>query len=257
MRQLRVHFLPELIAAQDLSLGTCVVIDVLRATTVTACALKAGARAVFPCLTIEEARQRAAALPAGSAVLGGERGGLPIAGFDLGNSPAEYTPASVGGKTLVLTTTNGTKALLQCRQAAQIVVGAFVNLAAVCSILTECAQVDVVCAGTDGQITREDVLLAGAIAEAAAASGLWALDDQAAIARDAWRTVTASAAGGNLKATLVEVLRASRGGRNLIKIGLESDIELAAEVDRFAIVPRFNAANGQIVADGSTKSRQP
>jgi 2-phosphosulfolactate phosphatase len=250
MRQLRVHFLPGSLAGHDLSQSTCVVIDVLRATTTTVWALAAGARAVVPCLTIDEARQRAAAFAAGQALLGGERGGLPIAGFDLGNSPAEYTAARVGGKTVVLTTTNGTKALLQCRPAAQVVLGAFVNLAAVGSVLSDGTHVDVVCAGTNGQITREDALLAGAIADLAAARDDWRLDDSAAIARDAWLNVTANVAGGDLKATLIEAMRASHGGRNLIQIGLERDIELAAEVDRFSIVPRFNPASGQIVADG-------
>ena len=79
--------------------------------------LAAGARAVIPALEVDEARRIAAGLPAGEAVLGGEREGLPIAGFDLGNSPSEYRPETVGGRTVVFTTTNGTRAMNRCRAA--------------------------------------------------------------------------------------------------------------------------------------------
>jgi 2-phosphosulfolactate phosphatase len=255
MHRLRVHFLPESVAAQELSRSTCIVIDVLRATTTTITALAAGALGVIPCLSIEEACERAAALPAGQAVLGGERGGLPIPGFDLGNSPAEYTPQRVGGKLVVLTTTNGTRALLECRSASHIIVAGFVNLAAVSDVVSDPIEIDVVCAGTDGQITREDVLLAGAVA--AAAPGDWQLDDEAVVARDAWLTLVARGAGSDLRLALIEAMRASRGGRNLIEIGMERDIELAAEIDRFAIVPRFNPRTNQIVADASATRNGP
>ncbi|MEX2114189.1 MAG: 2-phosphosulfolactate phosphatase, partial [Pirellulales bacterium] len=87
--------MPEHVQPGDLANSTAVVIDVLRATTTIVAALAAGARAVVPCLTIEDAKTAAAALPREETVLGGERGGLPIEGFDLGNSPAEYTPERV------------------------------------------------------------------------------------------------------------------------------------------------------------------
>ncbi|MEX0678038.1 MAG: 2-phosphosulfolactate phosphatase [Pirellulales bacterium] len=252
MPNLRVHFLAEMVDPGDLAGGRSVVVDVLRATTTVVSALVAGARAVVPCLSVDEARRLASTFPPGQAVLGGERGGLPIEGFDLGNSPAEYTPRAVAGKTVVLTTTNGTKALLHCRAAQEIVLGAFVNLSALCGYLTQNAQagatdVNLVCAGTEMHVTREDVLLAGAVAQRLAGAG-WQLDDEAAIARDAWRAVSASATGAELKDRLASALRASRGGGNLIQIGMAGDIELAADVDRFAIVPRFDAKTMRIEA---------
>ncbi len=117
--------------------GIAVVIDVLRASTTIATALAHGAVAVRAVPTVDEARRVALA---GAALLGGERGGLPIAGFDLGNSPREYTPERVAGRKLVITTTNGTAALAACGAAREIVVGAIVNRSAVaisktCSIL--------------------------------------------------------------------------------------------------------------------------
>ena len=243
----RVHFLPERVTAESLAGSTCIVVDVLRATTTITAALAAGARDVLPLLTIDEARQAAGKLPAGSFVLGGERSGGKIAGFDLGNSPAEYTPATVGGKTLIITTTNGTKALLYARSAQRVFLGSFVNLSAVCRIAAAGDQVDILCAGTDGQITREDVLLAGAIvsrlAEQAAPN-----NDQAILARDAWRHVSATH-GDDLAALRRAVqaeLRNTQGGRNLIGMGLDDDLLAAGDIDRYAVVPEFNAATGRI-----------
>jgi 2-phosphosulfolactate phosphatase len=274
MRPLRVHLLPKLIQPDDLAAtdlpvdgpgersagGTCVVIDVLRATTTIVHALDAGATAVIPCSSIEEARDCHCKFPAGTAVLGGERRGLPIEGFDLGNSPREYSASSVGGKRVILTTTNGTAALLQAREAREIVLGAFVNLSAVCARLTDRMQVDLLCAGTDGQITREDVLLAGAIVARLTESAYWTPNDEAVIARAAWTQVEGRLTGSDLKARLTEALRASHGGRNLLSIGMGPDIEQAAEIDRFPLVPRFNPISGEIKlgwGQGDLRGRAP
>src|ERR1700761_4796956 len=107
-----VHLLPALIPAGALKGGVAVVIDVLRATSTMIHALAAGSDAIIPCLEIDEARRLAGGYPRGSAILAGERGGLPIEGFDLGNSPGAFTPAACSGKTVVMTTTNGTRAIL-------------------------------------------------------------------------------------------------------------------------------------------------
>jgi 2-phosphosulfolactate phosphatase len=250
MSKLCVHFLPDLVAPPALSGRRCVVVDVLRATTTIVEALAAGAIAVVPCLTIDDARRRAAEVGVGDSLLGGERGGRPIEGFDLGNSPAEYTAARVADKTVVLTTTNGTKALLHSVAGSEILIGALVNLSAVCARLQSApasgnVPVDVVCAGTDGQITREDVLFAGAVADRLAAAQ-FELDDSAEVARDAWRSVSGGTNGGELQRQLITAMSASRGGRNLIEIGMAGDIRLAGRVDQFAIVPQFDPRTGRI-----------
>ena len=116
-KTLNVHALPKLVEPKDLADGTVVVIDVLRASTTIIAALEAGAVEVIPCLEIDDARRVAAQFPAEEVILGGERQGLPIEGFDLGNSPEDYTPYAVAGKTLVFTTTNGTRAMIHARQA--------------------------------------------------------------------------------------------------------------------------------------------
>src|SRR5436305_14591547 len=107
-RDVQVHLLPALVPPGRLAGGVAVVIDVLRATTTIVHALAAGCIAVRPCAEIAEARELADRLPAGKVLLAGERGGKPIEGFDLGNSPREFTSSRCKGTTLVLTTTNGT-----------------------------------------------------------------------------------------------------------------------------------------------------
>ena len=248
MQAIRVHFLPELIAANSLAGTTCIVVDVLRATTTITAALSAGAREVLPLLTVDEARQAAGALPPDSFVLGGERSGGKIAGFDLGNSPAEYTPASVGGKTLVITTTNGTKALLHARHSQRVLLGSFVNLSAVCRAAATGDRVDIVCAGTDGQITREDVLLAGAIMSRVTAEGATPANDQAIVAHDTWRHVSATHRDdlAALRHAVQSELRNTQGGRNLIGMGLDDDLIAAGDIDRYTVVPEFNTGTGRI-----------
>ncbi len=248
MRPLNVHSVPDHVRGNALAGSTIVVVDVLRATTTMVYSLEAGARAVIPCLTIEDAKAAAATLPRPEVVLGGERGGLPIEGFDLGNSPAEYTAQRVAGKTVVLTTTNGTKALLHCGAAHEVLIGAFTNLSALAAELADCVCVDIVCSGTDGRVTNEDLLLAGAVVDRLAESRQWQLNTAAEATRRGWRAMTANGTRDERTARIVAAMRAAPGGRNLIEIGMAADIELAAQRDRSTLVPRYDAANGEITA---------
>src|SRR5437868_6038312 len=120
--RLSVHFLPALADPEELRDATAVVIDLLRASTTICYALAAGAREVIPCLEVDDARRTAADLAASPPVLGGERKGIRIEGFDLGNSPDEYRPDTVGGRTVVFTTTNGTAAMQRCRPARRVLI---------------------------------------------------------------------------------------------------------------------------------------
>jgi 2-phosphosulfolactate phosphatase len=245
VRSINVHLLPELILSRQLDGATAVVIDLLRASTTISAALAAGAECVVPCLDVEEARSVAASIGP-SAVLGGERGGVRIDGFDLGNSPAEYTRESVGGRTIVFTTTNGTRALAVCGGAERVLLGALVNLSAVCRVLADCPRVELVCAGTRGEMTREDALAAGAFVvrlRQAAGEERVALNDQAQLVASDWLRTTSGAGG---QAALIEALRQSRGGRNLAAIGQDGDIALAAAIDSLDVVPRFDAGTGRI-----------
>ena len=242
----RAHLLPTLVEPEQLRGRVTVVIDVLRATTTIIHAIANGAECVVPCLEVDEAR-RAAEKIGPAALLGGERGGTRIDGFDLGNSPAEYVAERVAGRTIVFTTTNGTRAMLHCRLAARVLIGSFVNRAAVVAAVKSSPEVDIVCAGTDGVMTREDVLLAGAFVDAIVASAAPGMEtnDEAQIARDAWLAVARRLADG---ASLADELRDSRGGRNLVELGYAADIALAAHVDRFSIVPELDVPTWRIRA---------
>ena len=256
-RRLAAHFLPELTSPAELAGGTVAVIDVLRATTTITQALASGASEVIPCLEIDEARRVAARLPTGRAVLGGERGGLRIAGFDLGNSPSEYTIEAVGGRTVVCTTTNGTKAMLACREARRVVVAALVNLGAVCRALAGEEVIHLLCAGTRGRITREDVLTAGGIACLLTAEdpSAFELNDEAAIAKSAWLEATGGASADVSRSRLVTELHRSQGGRDLAAIGLDHDIVDVAQLDRLDCVGELDLAAWSIRLRGKSRAR--
>lgn len=241
-RELRVHLLPQLVDPAALAGGTTVVIDVLRATTTIAYALANGAAEVRPCLEIDEARALAR-LIGPTAVLGGERKGLRIEGFDLGNSPTEYVRERVAGRPVVFTTTNGTRAMRHAAAAESILIGSFANLSAVVETLAICERVDLLCAGTHGEVTAEDALFAGAVVERLSrmGSGEWRMgNDEALLALGAWRTFAAS--GMSLGAAL----RDCQGGKNLIAEGFDADIDTAAKIDAVSLVPRLDAAAGRI-----------
>jgi 2-phosphosulfolactate phosphatase len=208
-----------------------VVIDVLRASTTIVHALAAGCSVVHPCLEVEEARELAGGMRMGRALLGGERGGVPLPGFDLGNSPGEYAASTCHGKTLVLTTTNGTRALLWAGEAERVLVAAFVNYSAVCEQLrADPRPIHIVCAGTEGEITLEDTLLAGALVEFLCENVKPQLNDSARLAWDCFE---------NHGRMLLEALEISRGGVILKGLGYDEDIRAAAQVDKFALVPEL------------------
>jgi 2-phosphosulfolactate phosphatase len=249
---LNVYGLPKFAGPEELAGGTAVVIDVLRASTTIVYALDAGAADVIPCQEMEEARTVAGRLPGDGVLLGGERGGLPIDGFDLGNSPGEYLPQRVGGKTIVFTTTNGTRAIDRARQADRVLIGAFVNAAAVVRQLLGQEQIHLLCAGTRGQIGRDDVLLAGMLVDRILRQGdlIYEQNVQAMTARETWLHAFAlpQAIGAEplQPQRLAEQLRDSAGGQNLIGLALEDDILAAARIDRFHSVPELDLATGRI-----------
>ncbi|MDR3623029.1 MAG: 2-phosphosulfolactate phosphatase [Paludisphaera borealis] len=237
-----VHLLPSLIPAGALRGGVAVVIDVLRASTMIVHALAAGCDAVIPCGEIDEARRIAGGLPPGSALLAGERHGVPIEGFDLGNSPGACTADVCRGKTLVMTTTNGTKAILASLDAEVVLVGAFVNFAATAQrLLHEKRPVHLVCAGTEGAVSYEDALLAGAFAGHFADLEHTLDNDEAEIVRGLWARVEDAVwfkGGGKGHAKtdddrpLTRYLKRGAGGRRVMELGFEADIADAAALNR-------------------------
>jgi 2-phosphosulfolactate phosphatase len=247
-REVHVYLLPELAPPGRLAGGVAVVIDVLRAATTIINALAAGCTVVRPCAEVEEARDLAGQMRAGRVLLGGERGGAPLPGFDLGNSPREYTAKVCRGNTLVLTTSNGTRALLRAAEAARTLVAAFVNYSAVCEQLRQDARpIHIVCAGTEGEVSLEDTLLAGALVEYLCETGAVCLNDAARLAWDCFE---------NHGRVLLGALEVSRGGATLRRLGYDEDIRTAAQVDQFALVPelRHDPLRIEVGAVGIVKS---
>jgi 2-phosphosulfolactate phosphatase len=198
--------------------SVCVVIDVIRATSTIATALANGATGIRPVASVAEAEQLKAQRP--DLLLAGERHGRALPGFDLGNSPRTMTAETVGGRELILTTTNGTQALAACRGARAIVTVSLLNLAATAEKLRALGPPwIVVCAGFEGDFGLDDTLVAGALAEA-----LEELSPFAAL----YRSVSQ-----DLAATLLH----SQAGQELVKIGLQDDVPFCAERDRFTLVP--------------------
>lgn len=261
MRQeLSVYELPTQFDPAELSGTTAVVIDVLRATTSILYALDAGAAEVIPCLGIEDAMRAAAAYPRSRVVLGGERGGLRIEGFDLGNSPLEYDAPAVAGKTVVMTTTNGTRAMGRCRAADEVFVGAFVNAAALAERLASRERIALVCAGSDDDVTRDDVLFAGLLVDRLqrGSRNAFRLNGRAINARQCWiDAIPRSMTSGDEKippGVLADQLRKSLAGQKLVAIGMEDDLYAAAQLDRFQLVPQLDTDRMRIRAHPATRT---
>ncbi len=198
--------------------AACVVIDVIRATTTIAAALHAGATGIRPVASVAEAESLKAADP--RRLLAGERHGLALPGFDLGNSPRAVTPENVGGRELILTTTNGTQALAACAGARAVLTCAFVNLSATAERLREIGPPWIIlCAGFEGRFGLDDAVVAGALAEA--------LNEESPF-RHLYRSV---------RHHLPAMLLGSQAGQELRKIGLGDDIPVCATIDSLTVVP--------------------
>ena len=203
-----------------------VVLDVVRATTVLCTALGAGAAGVRPVGGVEEARAEAAAR---GALLVGERGGLPPEGFDLGNSPGDFTAEVCAGREVVLTTTNGTRAVERCAAAGRVLAASFLNAEATARALAAGPQrrVLLLCAGSGGRVAADDVAAAGCLAGHLALRAAAEPDDGARTAAalfDAW------------KHDLRGLLRRSLSGRKLTDVGLATDIDACVKVDALPLV---------------------
>ena len=223
-------------AAAQITDGTAVVIDVIRATSTIVEALASGARAVYPTLSSEEAIRLVNSLGREDTLLCGERKGLRIEGFDLGNSPHEFTPARVSGKQIVMSTTNGTRAFLAAEGADRVLAASFLNLSAVGEAVSDSERVVLVCAGKEGRFSLDDGLCAGLILQGLSGEGDdrpsndWQLDD-------ASKSVLALVKAHNVAADL---LRETEAGTALVEIGLEADLERCADVDRYQLVPEMH-----------------
>ena len=233
--KLDVYFTPLGLTAGDLAGRGVVVIDVLRATTSIIAALANGAKAVVPTASSEEAVRMTANLERDGFVLAGERKYLPIPGFSLGNSPRDMIPEAVAAKTVYLSTTNGTPALVAAQGGDPVLVGAAVNFQALAErcrqLVDDRGDLVIVCAGREKQFALEDGYAAGRLVKAVRKGrGKAALNDSATVAQ-----ALASHYDGWLAA-----LRACEAAKALEELELGQDVLFSAQADRYGIVPRYS-----------------
>ncbi len=226
MNQLNVCLTPLLIPLYNVEDHIVVIIDIFRATSSICYGIENGAEAIIPVAEVEECiayRNEQTGF-----LIAAERDGSVVEGFDFGNSPFSYTREKVEGKTIVLTTTNGTQALHLSRKAKKIVIGSFLNLTAVCNWLKEQNEnVLLVCAGWKNNFNLEDTLFAGAVVYQL--KGLnYKPDDAAIAANDLFQT------GEN---DINEYLKKTSHGERLKKLGIEKDIEFCLQVDLITSIP--------------------
>lgn len=248
---LAVVFTPAGLAATEIRGRTAFVIDVLRAGTTMCAALTHGARAVIPVADTEEALRLAQTLGAGETLLAGERRCVPIPGFALGNSPREMVPDMVRGKTVIMTTTNGTAALLAMTGAAQVYVAGASNFSLAAAIVHDLwvreEGILIVCAGREQAFALDDAYTAGRLVEAALGGrrGRKGLNDAALAALDLAR---------RYGRRWDRPLGASRSGRDLIELGMKADVVDAARQDAYPVLATF--ARGRVTAAPAGQATQ-
>jgi 2-phosphosulfolactate phosphatase len=230
--RLDVFFTPNQVKPPDTAGRLVIIVDVLRASTTVATALGNGAKTVIPLEGPEEVISRSKEFARSQTLLAGEQKMHPITGFDLGNSPQTFTPEVVGGKTILITTTNGTRALLGVQGARDIVIASYVNFTAVLAMMKVAASsntdIAIICAGEEGSFTLEDSACAGRYVRAIPKRAALAVNDAAAAS-----VLIEKKYGDNI----AKVFKESTHGQALESAGFGDDLAAAAEVDSYPVVP--------------------
>ncbi|HUR96067.1 MAG TPA: 2-phosphosulfolactate phosphatase [Gemmatimonadales bacterium] len=235
--RLDVAFTPAALTPAEVQGRTVFVIDILRATTTMCAALHHGAKAIIPAASTEEALRLAQTIGSDDVLLAGEKACVRIPGFHLGNSPLEMTEIAVRGKTLIVTTTNGTKALLAAQGAGAVYAACAANLAVAEEKAREAVDreggVMIVCAGRDGAFSLDDAYCAGRLAAATLGSRKprRGLNDAAIASLDLVRRY-----GDRWERPLTY----SRAGRELIRLGFRDDVLDAARPDAYPVLAHFH-----------------
>ncbi|MCW3102838.1 MAG: putative 2-phosphosulfolactate phosphatase [Bacteroidetes bacterium] len=202
-----------------------VVIDILRATSAMCTAFEHGVDKMIPVATVEEAT----AYKNQGFLVGAERNGIALEGFDFGNSPYSYMTDAIKGQTIVISTTNGTQAIEAARNAYKVVIGAFTNISALCEWLqAQERNVMLLCSGWKNRFNLEDSLFAGAVTDRLSASGLFRTGDAA---------LAVSLLYSQAKKNPYKFLHSSSHAERLAAMGLKEDIKYCLQVDRTKVIP--------------------
>ncbi|HHY47817.1 MAG TPA: 2-phosphosulfolactate phosphatase [Firmicutes bacterium] len=232
-----VTVVPQELEQRDLGDLCVVVLDVLRASSTIVTAMANGCEEIIPTATVEEAVEIAHSYGKGEFLLGGERKGNKIEGFDLGNSPSEYTPERVKGKKVIFTTTNGTRLLKATKGASTVVIGSFLNLEAATEYALNLGKdVILACAGDGRRLALEDLACAGMMADYLVSRGDLSQSDGALAARLVYQA---------FRDDVGRALGTSEHGKFLINAGYAGDLELCSMLNVHTVVPCFS--QGHIV----------
>lgn len=231
-------FTPEELEKKEMEGKSVVVIDALRATSTMIVALENGCSAFIPVATVEEARELVAEHP--DYLLAGERRAFPLEGFHLGNSPRDYRPDRIKGRTIIMTTTNGTRALIASQRGAEIFIGSFLNLAALARRLAETGRdLLLACSGEKGFFCLEDTVCGGAIVQRLEKNDLYLEQTDAARA--------AKVLYEHCETDVYGMLCNSEWGVYLESLGLGKDVRICAQIDSSKLVPVYR--EGKIFLD--------
>ncbi|GAA0188285.1 2-phosphosulfolactate phosphatase family protein [Fulvivirga kasyanovii] len=232
MKTIDVCLSPDLIHLFDVKNKVVVVVDILRATSCMTTGMAYGVKSIKPFSSLEECRQ----MKSHGYYIAGERNGEKVEDFDLGNSPFDYMNPDLKGKSVAVTTTNGTVAIEKSQEADEIVIGAFLNISAVAQYLREQEKdVLIFCAGWKGKVNMEDSLFAGALIEKL----------QNDFANECDAPLIVQAAYQDMSHNLLALVQSSSHAKRLQRLNIYEDIEYCLKLDEYDVVPVIR--NGEIV----------
>lgn len=233
---MRIDVIPSVNEArtEDFLHRTTIVIDVLRATSTICTALAHGCASVIPVETVFQAKE----LKKNGELLGGERFCKKITGFDLGNSPFEYMNPDIEGKTIIMTTTNGTRAIQKAQKSDRVLAGSLLNAPECARIASRFKRgISILCAGTQDQFSLEDGLCAGFIVDEltrlSSGDNAPQLNDFAIAMRSAYL---------ENQNDMEQALLGCANGKKFIKMGLIEDVQFCAKMGATTVVPELNGA---------------
>ncbi len=213
---------------------TVVVIDVLRASTTIIAALQNGAKEIVPVATVEFAVKISGGMFGGQTLLGGERNTKKVEGFALGNSPLEYAPEIVSGKTIILYTTNGSKAIVKAKFSENLFVCSYSNLSSVVKQLLKLGNdFEILCAGKSNSFSLEDSVCAGRLVKE-----IISKKNDLEISDTVRAAISLNDSFGT---SLLKMLKESEHGKLLLNNGFEGDLEYTAMIDTSDVIPYFTA----------------
>jgi 2-phosphosulfolactate phosphatase len=226
-RNIRVCLTPALFHLYSDRKSIVVVVDVLRATSAICVAMDKGVEKIIPVSSVEEALDFKGME---NHIIAAERNGKVVQGFDFGNSPIDYSTANIKGKTLVVTTTNGTKAINMAKKDHQVAIGSFLNIDALSEwLLSKEEDIVILCAGWKDDFCFEDTLFAGAL--------IHKLVDHGSFVADSDSTKTASLIFENAKDNMYDFLNLSEHRRRLADLNIDKDVHYCLKLNTTSVIP--------------------